>query len=182
MRIFFNRIKAFVKSNKKTSVCIAFLIVLAIFFGIYFSYVQRVPLKFLSTLNEDQQVSIGRFIGNAYQHIYGYKTVCKSANVLLTKYPETYKNVAKENLEMLNKILAKDDLNLEGAIYLFLPYESMQVINNTLYRELMNVAGSDEGGLKSACLLLEEQAELVVNSLTKSSNKEFNKTLRNILK
>ena len=182
MKRFFTKIKNLALSHKKTTAIVTTIVVLAISSGLYFYYANRAPLRFLSALTEDQQVGIGRFIGNAYQHIYGYKTVCKAANIELKNYPETYKKVSKENLDMLNKILAKDDLNLEGAIYLFLPYENLQAINSALYQELLSIVGNDEDGIKAACIMLEEQADLIVNGLIKNSAKEFNKILHSALK
>ena len=181
MKRFFTKIKNLALSHKKTTAIVTTIVVLAISSGLYFYYANRAPLRFLSSLTDDQQIGIGRFIGNAYQHIYGYKTICKTADIILTKYPEAYRRVSDENLRMLNNILEKDDLNLEGAIYLFLPYENMQAVNNALYKELSEIAGGDETGIKSACILLEEQADLIVDGLTKDSAEEFNKILRSAL-
>lgn len=181
MKDFFNKIKSFISNHKKLTVALSIAFVLIVTTGIYLYLANRVPLKFLSSLSDDQQVGIGRFIGNAYQHIYGYKTVCKTADVVLTKYPETYRNIAKENLELLNKILTKDDLNLEAAIYLFMPYENLQAVNASLYKELLAVAGGDKNAIKNACILLEEQADLIISGMTKDSAKEFNEILRSAL-
>ena len=181
MKRFFTKIKNLALSHKKTTAIVTTIVVLAISSGLYFYYANRAPLRFLSSLTDDQQIGIGRFIGNAYHHIYGYKTVCKTADIVLVKYPEAYKRVEKENLELLNKILIKDDLNLEGAIYLFMPYENLQAVNSALYKELLEIAGTDENGIKSACILIEEQADLIVEGLTKDSAKEFNKILRSAL-
>ena len=182
MKVFFNKIKLLVLNNKKLTIILSSVVVLLIAVASYVYYIKQTPLKFLSTLSDEQQIGIGRFIGNAYHHIYGYKTVCKTADIILTKYPEAYRKAESDNLELLNKILAKDDLNLEAAIYLFMPYENLQAINSALYQELLAVAGGDKNAIKNACILLEEQADLIIDGLTKGSAKEFNDILRSSLK
>ena len=164
-----------------TSAIVLFLIIvfsLAVFF--YKKY--DVPLAFLVSLNGKQQVALGLVIGDAYQNIYGYKTVCRTENISLEKYPEKYKEFMKDELKWVNKILNKDDLTLESAIYLFLPQKEMEVINMALYREMRMIGDSNESGIRSSCLLFEEQAEEIALGMAKNSKQKYNEIFYSILR
>ena len=149
--------------------------------SVYIYKKHSIPLAFLASLSDEEQISVGRFIGDAYQNIYGYATVCKTEDIAMKKYPEAYKKASEANLSLLNKILKKDDLNFEASILLFLTYDDLQAINQEIYKELRSLSDSDDKGIKSACLLLEEQAELIATGISKISEHNFGKTLRNIL-
>ena len=130
-----NKINNFVLDHKKLSICLVILLLLTTLIVCTLTLYKKyfAPLSFLTSLDDAQQVAIGRFISDAYQNIYGYKTICKTENIILQKYPEAYKKAMAQELEILNAILKKDSLNLEAAIYIFLPYEEMQLINDFLY-------------------------------------------------
>ena len=177
-----NKIKTFISKHQKTCLVFLVVVVLATSLGLYFYTKQDTPLRFLTSLNEQQQITLGRVIGDAYQNIYGYKTVCKSEDVILTKYPEAYKKLMSENLESLNKILQKDGLNLEAAIYLSLSYNEIQLINNVLYQEMRSISNSDEKGIKSACILFEEQADNIALGMAKISKQKYDDIFRSILR
>ena len=95
---------------------------------------------------------------------------------------DAIKKLMKENLAILNKILAKDGLTLESAIPLFLPYNEMQIINNYLYHELRNIADSEEKGIKSACLMFEEQADFIALGQAKVFKQNYDSIFKSILK
>ena len=179
-----NKIKFFILNHRKVStifipilLAAAILLIGTLVYKKYFS-----SLTFLNSLTDEQQISVGKFIGEAYKNIYGYKTVCKTENIILEKFPAVYKQTINAELNKLNQILQKDGLTLEGAISLFLPYNEMNKINNFLYKELRNIANSDDKGVKSACLMLEEQADYIAKGLSLHVKKEHGKTIRNILK
>ena len=146
--------------------------------SVYIYKKHSIPLAFLASLSDEEQISVGRFIGDAYQNIYGYATVCKTEDIAMKKYPDAYKKASEANLSLLNKILEKDDLNFEASILLFLTYDDLQAIN----QELRSLSDSDDKGIKSACLLLEEQAELIASGIAKISEHNFGKILRGILR
>lgn len=181
MKKMLNKIKELAGKRKKITVAIVTASVIAICAGAFLYYKHLNPLSFLSSLNEKQQIALGRVIGDAYQNIYGYKTVCKTENIVLEKYTAAYKKEMNTQLELLNKILANDDLNLESAIYLFLPYNEMQLINNYLYKELRNIADSGEKGIASSCLMFEEQAEVIAEGLAKISKQKYDAIFMSIL-
>ncbi len=171
------------KLTHKTTIIIAFItFVLAVTSGVFLYNKYFSPWSFLSSLSDKQQIALGRIIGDAYQNIYGYKTICKTEDIVLEKYPEAYKKLMKENLAILNKILAKDGLTLESAIPLFLPYNEMQMINNYLYHELRNIADSEEKGIKSACLMFEEQADFIALGQAKVFKQNYDSIFKSILK
>jgi hypothetical protein len=136
----------------------------------------------LTSLSDAQQVAVGRLISDVYQNIYGYKTICKTENISLQKYPEAYKKAMAEKLEILNTILKKDTLNLEAAIYLFLPYEEMQLVNDFLYKIMRNITDSNDSGIKSACILFEEEAENITAGIARNSEEKYGNIIRSILK
>lgn len=177
-----NKIKEIVLEHKKITISILVLLTVIISGGVFLYNKYLNPLSFLTSLNDMQQVALGRVIGDAYQNIYGYKTICKTEDIVMEKYPAAYKKAMSDNLELLNKILAKDDLNLESAIYLFLPYNEMQMINNYLYQELRSIADSEEKGIKSACLMFEEQAEVIAFGLAQISKQKYDDIFKSILK
>ena len=77
--------------------------------------------------------------------------------------------------------MAKDDLNLEAAIYLFLPYNEMQLTNNFLYREMRSIADSEESGIKSSCIMFEEQADTIAVEAAKISKEKYGNKIKAIL-
>lgn len=183
MKNLLNKIKNFVLRNKKTSIFLAVVLLIAFVFAanvIYKKYSN--PIDFLTSLSDEQQVALGRFIGDAYQNIYGYKTICKTEDIILEKYPEAYKKAMASELELLNNILSEDDLTLESAISLFLPYNELQLINNALYQEMRSIADANEKGIKTSCILFEEQAEVITVGLAKVSNQKYGDIIRSILK
>lgn len=182
MKKFFNKFKNMIIRHKKLSLLIILLVISIISTAVFLYKKHTAPLAFLSSLTGTQQVALGRVIGDAYQNIYGYRTVCKTEDIVLQKYPQKYKELMKDNLELLNKILDKDGLNLESAIYLFLPYDEMQLINNALYKEMRYIADSGEKGIRSSCLMFEEQAETVASGMAKISEQKYNNSFRSILK
>ena len=182
MKKLYNKIKDLIIKHKKTSIVVAVLIVVVTTSGVILYKKHTAPLAFLTSLTDQQQITLGRVIGDAYQNIYGYKVVCKTENVILQKFPEKYKELMKNKLETLNKILSKDGLDLEGAIYLFLPQEEMQLTNMALYKEMRSIADSSEKGIESSCLLFEEQAEIVASGMAKISEQKYNKIFYSILK
>ena len=182
MKKLYNKIKYLIVKHKKISVVTALLIVAIVSSGIFLYKKYTAPLAFLTSLTDQQQVALGRVIGDAYQNIYGYKVVCKTENITLQKYPEKYKEHMKNKLETLNKILSKDGLNLEAAIYLFLQQEELHIINTALYNEMRHIADSDEEGIKSSCILFEEQADTVAFGMAKISEQKYDKIFYSILK
>ncbi len=179
-----NKINTFVANHKKFSIFSAVvLLVMTIVICTMTLYKKYfAPLSFLTSLTDAQQVAVGRLISDAYQNIYGYKTVCKTEDIILTKYPETYKKVMAEELNILNTILKKDSLNLEAAIYIFLPYNEMQIVNDFLYKVMRNITDSNDKGIKSACILFEEQADNIAAGIKKHSEEKYGNIIRSILK
>ena len=175
--------KKIIPNIKKTAVICAGVLILAVavFVGIKLYEKYYGPLAFLRSLDDSQQVAIGKFIGDAYQNIYGIKAVCKTEDIVLEKYPKAYREAMADELEVLNKILAKDDLNLEAAIYLFLPYNEMQLTNNFLYREMRSIADSEESGIKSSCIMFEEQADTIAVEAAKISKEKYSNKIKAIL-
>ena len=177
-----SKLKDWISSRKKIIDIIfissAFVIILSAY--LYDKY--TAPWSFLSSLNAKQQRELGLIIGDVYQNLYGYKTICKTENIVMEKYPEAYKKQMSKNLNLLNEILAKDELTVESALPLFLSYEEIQIFNNHLYQKFRTISDSEENGIKSACLMFEEQAETIVSALYQSFGNKHHKTLSDILK
>lgn len=179
-----NKISTFVSNHKKLSIFMAIILLLMTIIICTLTLYKKyfAPLSFLTSLTDAQQVAIGRLISDAYQNIYGYKTLCKTEDIILTKYPEAYKKAMAEELDILNKVLQKDTLNLEAAIYIFLPYDEMQLVNEFLYKVMRNITDSNDTGIKSACILFEEQADNIAAGIKKYSEEKYGNIIRSILK
>jgi hypothetical protein len=56
----------------------------------------------------------------------------------------------------------------------------MQIINDFLYKELRSITDSTDLGVKSACILFEEQADFIAKGLALSLKKKYSKIILSI--
>lgn len=132
---------------------------------------------YLTTLTEEQQYAIGQMLGDIYRNVYGYAEVCQENGYPIKIYPETFKNIMKDEFELLNKILAHDGLNVDTAINLFIPTHHKQQIKEILLKDLQQMTGSSEGGRKLACIILDAQADKIIRVMSETSKPIYHKTL-----
>lgn len=141
---------------------------------------QQAP--YLTTLSAEQQYAIGQMIGDAYRNIYGYKEVCEESGYHMNNYHDVFRAEMAEELALLNKVLAKDNLDIDTAIDIFIPHQHRQQIKEVLSEELQQITGSSEGAKKLACIVLDNQAENIVKSMATTSKAIYRNALNDLLK
>ena len=138
-------------------------------------------LAYLSSLSNEEQVSVGQLIGDTYRNLYGYYTVCKDNGVLIENYSKEFSKVLGEELGMLNQLLAKDKLDINAAFLVFVPTESREEIHKTLYADLRKLVASDDNGITTACNLINNEAEKIVRTMAEKSKPFYRGILEPLL-
>ncbi len=138
-------------------------------------------LAYLSSLSNEEQVSVGQLIGDTYRNLYGYYNVCKDNGVLIDNYSKEFSKILSEELSMLNQLLAKDKLDINAATLVFLNENDRKEIHDNLYNDLRNIASPDDKGIVSACNMINSEAKKIVQIMAEKSKPFYRKILESLL-
>ena len=142
---------------------------------------KKQPLPYMSSLSDETQVELGKLLGDTYRNIYGYYAVCMKEGASTENYAKEFQKAMNLELNMLNKVLAKDGLNITSAISIFIPNDSRKQSDEALYNDLRKVAKADDNGIKSACATINTAAPTIVKTIAEKSIPIYRKVLEPLL-
>lgn len=138
-------------------------------------------VAYAATLDAEQHDAVSQILFDVYNNIYAYTEFCSGEDYEMMYYPEEYARVISDELDELNGIFGSWNLDVATMVHYGIPQHLKNKTQEVIKADLLTHVDT-EGDLLKACLLLDQNAKLVIETAAPKIKQFYRENIDRLVK